>query len=320
MYEVRNEQAILEAIRAAEEAPIKPIRVRTTVETAPKATKKDPVPAPRTNVAIMPDHLLHFYVNDKYQMMSKPILEGDHLDTWSESGVWLKFMYEAPDLSYGPFRCCGARSLGGIDLNAGSLLTVKQQQEFVATWLRSVGGDALSWYFIASSSQMRLNANSEGRILNLLIKLGAKQIDTRPNYYHTPNQLHMFALSFRDNPNIEKFVRQAVTINRYGDKTTGWNPLWWHEQTQEQEQKLLDYYVEYKGLFSQWSKDREQAEKDRIKLKYRNDFYNAIAHSTKEELVEMVTYVKSAYGKSPEYNRIMDLPMLARLNEALNGK
>jgi hypothetical protein len=296
--------------------------VPTTTTNQPAKTVK-PVVVRRSDVKEMPEQLMHFEVNDKYQLKAKPVLQGNVLMPWDPSNSsWLRFVYEVPDLSYGPFRCCGARALAGMDLNGGNLLTTQQQQELVTIWLRRVGGNSLSWYFIASSSQMKHHATTEGRILNLLIKLGAKEIDIRPNYYHTPNSLHMFALSFKDNPNIDNFVKLTITRNRYGDAIPVWNPLWWCEQTAEQEVVLLERLRANVKAFSDWAKELQRQEQEKQLERYLNQFYQILSYSTPDELKRMVNYVKRAYGYADGDPKatVESVAMLKKLNEALHSK
>lgn len=135
--------------------------------------------------------------------------------------------YGTPGTSYGAFKCCGSQTLHTL----GSMFADEhERQELTALFLRTKG-DYLSWYFIASTSQVN-NYNTPMHVLGWLRELGAEEIDRRPNKYHAPNDMHLFVLTLEDNKNLEKFVTlnpASVVGSRdaYGHTLPRYEPNWW---------------------------------------------------------------------------------------------
>lgn len=86
------------------------------------------------------------------------------------------------------FNCCGAGEIGSLFTYK---FTEKERQDFVAA-LCLICLSHTTYYFIAADYQLPGKPNASS-FLELLIELGAKEIDVRPNRNHGPNSMHLFA-------------------------------------------------------------------------------------------------------------------------------
>lgn len=138
-----------------------------------------------------------------------------YLDSYAEYIQQLSF--SIPALT-GVFGCCGAVQYVGCGVN--NLTTPFMREEAV---LKLMGANTIV-YFLPTTSQIKMFAQSSSSVLNLLFELGAKEVHVGPNRTHGPNNLHLCVLD-RGHPDVikrvyEKYLFKIKTKDEYGyDRT-----------------------------------------------------------------------------------------------------
>lgn len=134
------------------------------------------------------------------------------------------------------FNCCGASEIQQI----GTGFTSEQEKQNFAYMLFNSLERGQTYYFIASSDQLKRSVSFAksyplGIVANMLIELGAKEVDASKNRNHGPNNmhLHVWSPSFSDESPWQKYLK---FVNPYGDV----QPLWWSELTEEAQAKMLE--------------------------------------------------------------------------------
>lgn len=153
-------------------------------------------------------------------------------------------------ISYGPFRCCGAKTLANIDMYSQGIFSKKDYDDLMWLWTSQTDRN-YHWYFILSSKQLP-NLHSEGTIAYLLNDLGAVQVDQVPNLYHNPNTLHLFRVTLFNNPMVAKYTHDGV-------------PNWWRELSEDGRRHLSDEYAKhYNALLAMKDQIARKKENERI--------------------------------------------------------
>jgi hypothetical protein len=91
------------------------------------------------------------------------------------------------------FACCGALCMRLL----GAALPKQDDAEadFLLAFLNNGGPrcDTITYYGLATTYQMAWAKKAKLSVLNLLMRMGAVEVDKRPNVVHGPNNLHMIA-------------------------------------------------------------------------------------------------------------------------------
>jgi len=151
------------------------------------------------------------------------------ISKWNNYGYGLKFTagYE--------LGCCGAGSMENLTQRIG--LDQKQLENYVSCMIRGMGFETTR-YFIVADYQIQENVQwYPTDLIDLLLDLGAKQIDNTLNQNHGPS--HMYLHIWAPNLNKDK-------IGKYINLET-LEPLWWDKLSSderivliEQSQKLIN--------------------------------------------------------------------------------
>lgn len=120
----------------------------------------------------------------------------------------------------GVFGACGARQMVGM--SACYLLCEEARQEWVCALDQNVA-NKMQLYFLPTTSQMKTYKDHKGSVLNLLFRLGAKEVFNSPNRLHGPNNLHLCVLDMGSKEYLEKkaeFLVKYKIKDYYGYERT----------------------------------------------------------------------------------------------------
>lgn len=187
---------------------------------------------------------------------------------------------EAPSWMTSAFNCCGATVLSHMP--PGRFFnSTKEKEEFLHCWVSNLG-DSPTYYFIASTFQLKANLGVANTVLEFLItELGAVQIDSSPNRYHGPNQMVLYRLCLH--PDVNTAVAKFVAM----DHTSGYRtcvPLWWSKLTKEtQKQYLIDHEKQILET-QQYHKSREKYAETMHIIKQKNTLISLMVYHPEEFL------------------------------------
>lgn len=191
------------------------------------------------------------------------------------------------------FHCCGATEITHLDYTFTDEVII---QNFVHK-LFGLIDERQSYYMIAASHQLSHIHSKDVRVMDVLISLGAKEVDVRPNRNHGPSNLHLFVWDplYRKESGWDKYLK-------FYPKFGATNPLWFDKLSVEDQQILIDGSKDTALRMKQ----EEDARKERNRKAKLDDqkwaAQNLIRGGHMDEHLKNMGYVKS--GEKPEVNQI----------------
>jgi len=211
---------------------------------------------------------------------------------------------------YGPFQCCGSQVIHGL---SQSFSNIRDMQDALALWLRTKGSH-LTYYMLASTPQVNNQQTNEMSVLRWLIRLGAKEIDKRPNLFHSPNLMHLFVINLGQ-CDLSEFVvdRGRIASGQPGYRSFGfehhahnWVPVWWTKLS-EGEQRIWLKQQEDKWQKGEAERKAREEGKLRARMEERlwNLAYDTVADSQKLD-VQALHALLRRYGEARLIGQVCD--------------